>query len=322
VSANQEFKFPHQTEAEKPDEEEKLEVVIEDDTPVEDRNRGKMPDEIVEDLENDDLEEYSDKVKKRLSQMKRVWHDERREKERAAREREEAINFARSQIEENKALKKQLGVGERLFVQEVTKAATSELATAREKLKQAHESGDSDAIIAATEALADAKGKTREVSQLRPSLQEDEEVVQQPIQAPAARTAIAPDPKAETWRDKNEWFGSDPEMTALALGLHDKLVRSGMDSKSDEYYTEIDKTMRKRFPEYFEQEEKEDPKPPSTREQPPATRKPSTTVAPATRSTAPRQIRLNSSQIAIAKRLGISNEAYAKEVLKLEKQNG
>lgn len=316
----QEFKFPDEKSPELTEEELQIEIV--DDVPPEDKGRAPLPKEMVEDLEKDDLEEYSEKVKKRLGQMKKVWHDERREKEQAAREREEAIRFAQAQVEENKALKKRLGVGERLFVQEVSKAADDALKTAREKLQAANEEGNAEAITKAQEALTDAKMKQREVSQLRPSLQEEEEGVEV---KPQASPAIKVDSKAEAWRGKNSWFGSDSEMTALALGLHDKLVRSGVDPTSDGYYKEIDKTMRKRFPENFEQETSPEPEPQPREEEPqpaPSTRRTATPVAPATRSTAPRQVRLTPSAVAIAKRLGISNEQYARELIKLEKANG
>jgi hypothetical protein len=106
-------------------------------------------------------------------------------------------------------------------------------------------------------------------------------------------------------------------MTALALGLHEKLVRSGVDPRSDGYYQRVDETMRKRFPENFEEEQTQ-----TKDADKPAPRKAANVVAPATRSTAPKQVRLSASQVAIAKRLGLTNEAYAKEMIKLENYNG
>jgi hypothetical protein len=312
----EEFKFPD----EKPDvtvespEDFKVEVV--DDTPQADRGRQPLPKDMVDELEKDDLEEYSDKVKKRLSQMKKVWHDERREKERAAREREEALAFAQQIHQENQTLKQRLSAGEKIFASEITKSAELEAATAKEKLKQAYEAGDPDRLTDAQEALTEAKLKLREAKQFRPSLQDQEEGVQRTPQAQPAR--VQPDAKAEAWRQKNTWFGANEEMTALALGLHEKLVRSGVDPRGDDYYQTIDRTMRKRFPEEFSDE-------PSSRTEErsePVSRRSSTVVAPASRSTAPRQIRLTASQAAIAKRLGISPEAYAREIMKLESNNG
>jgi hypothetical protein len=311
--AEAEYKFPDEIEVEvEPD----IRVEIVDDTPPQDRNREPLPKELVEELEKDDLEEYSDKVKKRLGQMKKVWHDERRAKETASREKDEALRFAQSAHEENKQLKQRLGAGERLFVEEVTKSANSEVAAAREQLKQAYEAGDADKIADAQEAMTDAKLKLKEYQRFKPALQETETSVERkPEQAQTRQQAT--DPKAESWREKNTWFGADEEMTALALGLHEKLVRSGVDPRSDGYYQRVDETMRKRFPENFEEEQTQ-----TKDADKPAPRKAANVVAPATRSTAPKQVRLSASQVAIAKRLGLTNEAYAKEMIKLENYNG
>jgi len=284
----------------------KVEIV--DDTPPEDRGRKPLPKEVVDELEKDNLEEYSDKVKKRLSQMKKVWHDERREKEAAKREREEALRFAQVQAEENKRLKQRLGQGEKLFIDEVKKTATNEIDAAKAKLRSAYEAGDVDQIAAAQEEMTDAKLKLKEYEKFKPSLQEEEEGVQHPQQT--RPTPI--DSKAESWKAKNDWFGRDEEMTALALGLHEKLVKSGVDPRSDEYYDRIDATMKKRFSDYFGDEQPTEP------EDKPAPRKPANVVAPATRSTAPRQVRLTASQVALAKKLGLTPEQYARELIKLE----
>ena len=295
---------------------EDFKVDIEDDTPVEDRNKAPMPKEVVEEIEKDDLEEYSEKVQTRIKQMKKVYHDERRAKEAAAREREEALRFAQQAYEENKLLRQRLSAGEKIFASETTKAATTEVERARERLKAAVDAQDSGAIAEAQEALMDAKAKLKEFQQFRPSLQEPEHGVQQQPQA-QPQTVQQPqvDPKALAWQKQNPWFGADEEMTALALGLYEKLVRSGVNSSSDDYYRRVDETMKKRFPEYFEElQPTEEPEKP--------VRKTSTVVAPATRSSAPRQIRITASQAAIAKRLGISPEHYAREVLKLENNNG
>lgn len=318
----EEYKFPDEVADEAPQVEKdpEFDIQIEDDTPLEDRlNAAPMPKEIVDEIEKDDLSEYSDVVKKRLIQMKKVWHDERRAKEAAAREREEALRFAQAQQQEVKRLKERLGVGERAFVNEVSKAATNELSTAKEKLKLAYESGDAEQIATAQEMLTDAKLKIRDVERFKPSLQDEESNVEQnqQVQAPP-RSAPTIDPKAESWRQKNTWFGVDEEMTALALGLHEKLVRSGIDPRSDEYYERVDQTMRKRFPENFGNAEQS-----TEKAQTPPRAKAANVVAPVTRSTAPRQtVRLTPTQVGIAKKLGLSNEQYARELMKLENNNG
>jgi hypothetical protein len=313
-----EFKFPDEVEqetpAEKAEKEPEFEIQVEDDTPPEDRGRKPLPKEVVDELEKDDLEEYSEKVKKRLSQMKKVWHDERREKERAFREKEEALRFAQIREQEIRQLKQRLGNGEKAYVQEVTKAANNELVMAKERLKQAYEAGDAAAITEAQEALTEAKFKIKQYENFQPSLQEEESGVQQTQQYQVQATPQpAIDPKAEAWKEKNSWFGADEEMTALALGLHEKLVRSGVDPRSDEYYDRVNATMRKRFPDYFEEEQ-----PQTKQEEKPARTKPANVVAPVTRSSGPRQIRLTPTQVALAKKLGLSNEQYARELMKLE----
>ena len=290
------YKFPHEVEAEAKEE---IEVEIVDDVPEGDRNREALPQEIVDELEKDDLTEYSDKVKKRLGQMKKVWHDERRAKETSTREKDEAIRVAQSYFDENKQLKQRLGAGEKLFVDGLTKEANAELASAKESLKNAYDAGDGSLIADAQEALTEAKLKIRDFEFQARSLQNEENRVNTPEQAQI------PDQKAETWRQSNAWFGVDEEMTALALGLHEKLVRSGVDPRSDDYYRKVDETMRKRFAENFEPQ-----------------RKAANIVAPATRSTAPNKVRLTQTQMGLAKRFGLTPEAYAKEVIKLENTNG
>jgi hypothetical protein len=327
----EEFKFPDEVEAEASQQAEagqevndEIKVEIEDDTPPEDRGRKPLPKEVVQELEKDDLEDYSEKVKKRLSQMKKVWHDERREKERALREREEALRFAQAREEEIKQLRQKVTLGQRAYVEEATRAAANDLATVKERLKQAYESGDAEKITEAQEALTDAKMRIKEVERFKPALQKQESGVEkeQQASAPAKQAPAASDAKAEEWRQKNTWFGADEEMTALALGLHEKLVRSGVDPRSDDYYRQIDQTMRKRFPEVFEEDAEPTTEVAPRKEAKPRAQKAANVVAPATRSTAPRQVRLTPTQVAIAKKLGLSNEQYARELMRLETDNG
>ena len=301
------------------------EVQIVDDTPPEDQNRTPLPENMVEELERDDLEEYSDKVKKRLGQMKKVWHDERREKERAAREREEAIRFAQSQFEENKKLKQQLQQNHQAYYNQVTYSTKQELDSAKRKLKEAYESGDSEAITNAQEELTDLKLRAKEIERFKPAPRQEQENTVQNQQQTAHRPAQPrPDPKAAAWAQKNTWFGSNEEMTALALGLHERLVRSGVDPNSDEYYREVDQTIRKRFPEACsdsiprKKPEREKPAPEPEPEQ--VNNPPPNVVAPSTRvhSDGTRVVALTASQMALAKKLGISAEAYAREVAKSE----
>jgi hypothetical protein len=319
---NQEaFKFPDEQpvvaaplEAGSPEE---IEVEIVDDTPVQDRGREPLPKEIVKELEDDDLEEYSDKVKKRLSQMKKVWHDERREKEAARREADEAFRLAQVREQEIRTLRDRVGQREKTYNEDMTKAFGNEILNAKNKLKQAYESGDPSEIADAQEALTDAKIRLKELEYRRPTLQPEESSVESTQQYVNQPQQVA-DPKAEAWRRNNTWFGVDPEMTSLAYGLHSKLVQSGVDPRSDEYYRQLDSTLRKRFPEYFNSEDTDPP----AETKPEKARKPATVVASATRSTAPTKIRLTQTQLGLARKLNLTPEQYAKELIKLETQNG
>ena len=319
---NEEFEFPDEKEEksgkalnesiEAKVGDDDLAIEVEDDTPEADRGRKPLPKEMVEELEKDDLTDYSERVRERMAQLKKVYHDERREKEAAAREREEAIRFAQSIAEENKRLKSTLTNGEEAYVSAIKQSAAHELDIAKREYREAYDSGDTDKIIEAQQKMNSAQFKLTQVENYQPQykkpLQEHETHVNIAPDRPQVPT---PDRKALAWQDKNDWFGSDEEMTSLALGLHEKLVRSGINPSSDEYYTRIDNTMRKRFPEYFGDD--------SLDEEAPAQRtKQSTVVAPATRSTAPKKVRLNTTQLALARKLGLTPEQYAREAMKLE----
>ena len=289
-----------------------VEIDIVDDTPAQDRDRKPLPKEMVEELEKDELTDYSERVKERMAQLKKVWHDERREKEAAAREKDEAIRFAQAIQEENRRLKTNLTSGEQTYIQAIASAAEKEMTLAKRDYREAYDTGNTDAIIDAQQRMNDAQYKLTQAQNYRPqyekALQEEENNVY--IQ-PERSQVPKPDRKALSWQDKNSWFGQDEEMTSLALGLHEKLVRAGTDPTSDEYYKTIDNTMRKRFPEYFGDD--------SLDVETPAQRtKPSTVVASATRSTAPKKVHLTKTQLALAKKFGLSPEQYARETLKLE----
>jgi hypothetical protein len=287
----------------------KPEIEVVDDTPEADRGREPMPKDIVEELESDELEDYSDKVKTRLKQMKKVWHDERREKERVLREQQEAITIAKRLLEENNNLKQTLTRGEQDLIGTYKQATEYELNAARREYKEAYEAGDSDKLLEAQEKLNSASSKMQQVNNYQPTLHtqySEVDIVPQQAQQPRL------DQKTVTWQESNTWYGTDPEMTASALGLHQKLVneRGPQYVGSDEYWTAIDKTMRRRFPDYFGEEEA--PKT-SARET-----KSSQVVAPASRSRSPKKIVLKQSQLSIAKRLGLTPEQYARELMKTE----
>ena len=313
-----EFKFPDEIENEEKQEkkvekepEDRFEIEIEDDRPEKDRNVEPLPKEIKEELYEDELEDYSAKVKKKLLQMKKLAHDERREKEDAYREQQAAIALAKQVMEENKRLKTLANEHEKSVLASITKAVELELNEAKRAYKEAYEAGDTDRIIEAQQKLTEASLKNDKVKNYRPApLQVDEPDVKINQQVNQPR----PDPSAVAWQKQNTWFGGDDEMTSLALGLHEKLKKEGVAVSSQEYYRRIDETMRKRFPERFETDTQIEDK----EEETPPTKRPSTVVAPATRSTSSKKIRLTQSQLSIAKKLGLSPEQYAQAVLKME----
>ena len=313
-----EFKFPDEVESKgKPSQnaEPEIEIEIEDDAPAEDRGRQPLPKPLVEELEKDELDQYDDNVKTKLKQMRKVWHDERREKESALREQQEAVTLAQRLLEENKRIKGILTNGEKEYVSTIQSNADMELKIAQRAYKEAYEAGDSDKMMEANQALQMANLKSIQVKNFRmPSLQEEEfQVQQQQVQYQPAPSIPEPDNKAVAWQKRNSWFGQDRGMTAFALGLHEDLRDNGIEVGSEEYYRELDNTMRKRFSEKFESQE-------DNRQQ--TRTRPGTVVAPAVRSTAPTKVRLKQSQVNLAKKFGLTPEQYVKEVLKLEAQNG
>ena len=293
-----------------------LELEIEDDTPPEDRGKEPLPEEIVKEVENDTLEDYSERVKQRMAQLKKMHHDERREKEKADRERQEAVKIAEQYIQQNQQLKTTLSSGEEDYIKTLQGKFESDLAVAQRDYREAYDSGDTNKIVEAQTKMNDAQYKLSSAQNMRPqynfSGQQAETRVEsnQQVQPSIAQ----PDVKATDWKSKNDWFGKDEQMTSLALGVHEQLVRDGISPSSDEYYRRIDETMQKRFPENFGDNSLEPEKP--------AQRKPSNVVAPATRSTSPKKVRLTKTQVALAKKLKLTPEQYAREIMKLENANG
>lgn len=317
----QEYKFPDEDDARAAlaadaQAEDQLEIEIEDDTPQEDRGREPMPKPIVEELEQDELDAYDDRVKERLKQMRKVWHDERRAKEAAYREQQEAVQYARRVHEENRRLKETLEKGGAEYASMLQSSATMQLEAAKRAYKEAYENGDSDKMVEAQEALQMANLRMMQAKNFRtPTLQTAENTVQTP-QEPARQPVQSQlDPRLTAWQERNPWYGTDDEMTAAALGLHEKLKKAGeVEIGSDDYYAILDKTIRRRFPEHFGEPESQAPSAPRS--------KPSTVVAPATRSTSPKRIRLTASQVAIAKKLGLTADQYARELIRMEANNG
>lgn len=295
-----------------------LDIEVEDDTPEEDRGRQPIPKELVDKLEQEtELDKYDEEVKSKLRAAKKVYHDERREKERATREREEALALAKQAIEENKRLKSQLSEGEKVFASTAKDAAERSLQIAQSEYKAAYDAGDGEALAAAQVKLTQAALALQKAEDFKPSLQTEEKEVKLPkTETPQL------EPRTAEWLSENTWFGNPKHkaMSSYAYGVHEELLDEYGQSfnGTKDYFRRIDKAMRQTFPDYFKEQDgdeevnAEDQKPQQARV------KPAPVVAPASRSTAPKKVRLKQSQIEVAKRLGITPEAYAKEFLKLE----
>ena len=304
----EEFTFPDE-EVKKP--------AAEDDggVDVEIEVAGKTePEPVKAKEEEDEIERYDEKVKKRIADLQSGFHAERRRAEEAAREREEAIAFAQSVAEENKKLKGSLSEGQSALLEQAKKVVSNEVEDAKRRYKLAYESGDSDALVEAQELLTAAKIKMDRVNNFKPALQKEEtEVKIAPREVPRQPEV---DPKAARWQSENSWFGSDDEMTSFALGLHTKLIKSGIDPNSDEYYTRLNSRIRQVFPENFGLDNNEPETPQQSQSAP---RQKSNVVAPATRSTSSSKIRLTPFQVTMAKKFGVSHELMAQKIAELRK---
>jgi len=278
------------------------EIEVVDDTPAEDRGRKPMS-EPPKDVTDEELSKYDESVQKRIKHFTKGYHDERRAKEAAEREKEEALRFARSLAEENNKLKGSVNQNQTALIEQAKKVVANELETAKRQYKEAYEAGDSDALVNAQEALTSAKMKADKVNNFRPAPLQVEKTNVQPAYQPQPAAPV--DEKLLAWQDQNQWFGSNKRMTAYALGLHEDLVGEGIPAGSDEYYKRINTDMRERFADQFGADEPADAKPQRTK---------SNNVAPATRSTAPRKIVLTQTQVNLAKRLGVPLELYARKV--------
>lgn len=308
-----------ETKVEVKAEENDVEIEVVDDTPPQDR--GRKPAEPPAEVTDEELAEYSDKVRKRIQHFSRGYHDERRRAEAAQREREEAVKYAQTVAEENKKLKAEREKNLNALLEQAKLRSAAELEQAKRAYKEAFETADSDKIVEAQEALTAAKIRADKVANFKPApLQQKETPVKQELDAPTPPSEPQPDPKAVAWQKENTWFGTDDEMTSLALGLHQKLVREGVSPQSSDYYDRINRRMRQLFPERFESDASN-----ADEDTTPAASKPPrrTVVAPASRSTAPRKIVLSESQVKLAKRLGITPEQYARQIAEdMRKQNG
>ena len=308
---------PQQKQEEKSLEDLEFDIEVIDDTPEEDQGREAMPEEIVDSLENDELDEYS---KEKGKQLKKVWNDERRAKEAALRERDHAAKLAKQAMEENKLLKQHLSAGEQALMDNSKSNAEHELELAKKTFKDAYDSGDAEAVAEASESLASAKMNLTNAEAYVPQYSEEalqaqeDSVNRESEQVIPNQQAPQADAKALAWQERNkEWWGVDRAMTSLAFGTHEHLVSQGVDPTSDEYYESIDKEMRTRFPEKFKQEAEETPSTNGSGEQ-----AQKTVVSPAKRSTSSKRVVLKESEVRVAARLGLTPEQYDRSIMELE----
>jgi|DEB0MinimDraft_10_1074344.scaffolds.fasta_scaffold28661_2 hypothetical protein len=294
-----------------------FELEIVDDTPEQDRVPRRAADAKPNIPDDNEVENYSEGVQKRIKQLKYEYHEERRAKEEAARLREEAVNYAQKVYEENQKLRATLKDGEGVLVEQAKGRAVAELNQAKREYKEAYESGDPDKLLDAQEKLNRAQAQQMQIEQYRPtysqSVAETPAYQSQPqrVQQQEQVRVQKPDNKALAWAEENKWFNNDDEMTGYALGVHQSLVKEGINGNNnpDEYYRRIDASMRKRFPDKFDDG--------FTEEAP--HRQAGSVVAPASRSAKkPRKVQLTSTQVSLAKRLGITPEQYAAQLLKKE----
>jgi hypothetical protein len=313
----EQYKFPDETEVDVngkdvnvTDHEDDVEIEVVDDTPEKDRGRRPL-DREVEDPTEDEIETYTRGAQDRIKELTHARHDERRAKEALAREKQELERLAQQMLEENKRLKQYVNTGTEQYTQMAQTAATAELEKARRDYKAAQEAFDTDAILAAQEALLEAKMKVEQAKNFRPAPLQTQETEVQPRQTEPQ--TVRPDEKTLRWQARNQWFGSDgfEEVTSFALGLHQKLVNSGVAPGADEYFEQIDARVKSKFPEVFGGAEDR----PRNGDAP---RKPAAVAAPATRSSGAKKIQLTTTQIALAKKFGLTPQQYAAQVAKLE----
>lgn len=316
----EEFKFPDEQVQENKDDkkddievvvagEEDIQIAVVDDTPPEDRGHKPGVSKDIAEVTDEELATHGEKVQKRIKELSFARHDERRAKEAALREKQELERIAQNAMEENRRLKEYVQTGEKTYQTTAKAAAAAKLENAKVKYKAAHEAFDADGLIAAQQEMTAAQLELTAAENFKPvNLQPNQERVYD-----RASEQGQPDERAQRWQQRNPWFGTDDEMTALALATHKRLVNSGLDPRSDEYYKRIDARVREKFPENFDSKSP-DETPPS----PPAHRKPATVVAPTARSSSAKKVTLTQTQVALAKKFGIPLEEYARQQALLE----
>lgn len=298
-------------QAEEQVEEEEIFVEEVDDRPEPDRVAARDPKGADFDIPEEEIAQYSENVQKRIKQLKYEFHEERREKEAAQRQNEEAVKYAQQIMQERDGLRATIAKGNEALYSVTQQKLDTEMTAAEGRYRDAYEEGDTEKIVEAQRGMTEAAVEKKQFEQYKP--QEDRVTeTDTPSEVPQGQPQVTVDPRAKEWLSKNRWFGNGPdknvEMTGFAYGVHEELVRSGIDptSKPDDYYAEVDRRIQDRFPEQFGGVEE-------TRGSTP----PQPVVASARRSGGnSRKVQLTRSQVDLAKRLGLTKEQYAAQVAK------
>ena len=292
-----------------------LDIEVVDEIPAEDKRVKDQKDKTDYEAVDQEIASVGKLAKQRIKKLKYDFHQERRKKEQSSKLRDEAINYAQRVKSENDRLNKLVADGQQYLGKQAEERAAFATQAAQQKYKEAYEQGNTEEMVKAQEALTRATMDTASAEQYNEAavydaqMAEQQHAQQQYAQQQQQRQVPAPDEDAVAWQAKNQWFGSDPEMTSFAYGIHEKLVRQeNVDPKSEDYYTRIDKRMKEVFPDYFGME----------KGQPPTTTSQSSVVAPATRnnSARPRKVQLTATQVSLAKRLGLTPKQYANQLIK------
>ena len=313
-----------------------IDVQVVDDRPEEDQRESVASGSPSSDGEHEEeLSNVSNRVQNRIKKLKWQFHEERRAKEQSEKLAREAVHYTQGLQTENQRLLKLIQDSQTALVQQSKDRAQASLAVAQQNFKTAHESGETDEIAAAQQALTQAQlaqayapSYGQQIidnwrKQIASEPRQQAHQAPQPNQAAPPASAPEPDPKALEWQEKNPWFGTNKEMTSLAYGVHEVLVGDeGVDPDTEEYYQLIDNRMRERFPEYFggsNQRTNEG----SLVVETASRRKANPVVAPAARNNGaiPRKVTLTSTQVRLANRLGITPEMYAKQLMREKKEN-
>ena len=289
-----------------------IEVEIEE-TPVEEKQEveakaeieAKEPENSV-DSPDEEIDKYSAGVQKRIDQLTKQYRDEERARQEAQGLQEEAVKYAQQVKDENEKLRKSLEDNESLIINQAKTRVDAQLAQAQAQYKNAYEAGDPDELLKAQSELTRLQNEDYRISNYKAPKREEPapEATKQEAQAEPPK----PPQRALDWADKNTWFMQDKRMTGFAYGVHEELVTKGVEPNSEQYYNEIDAAMKEAFPNKFEVAAEESASP-----QPQA----GNVVAPPSRtSKKPRKVKLTPSAAALAKRLGLTAEQYAAQLMK------